>query len=68
MPYTLRKKTYCNADWTRVVPEDHPDVAYVVGAAGQVIPDDLAERLGLIEKPAKKPRPKRSGAGKGKKQ
>lgn len=47
MGHKLTETTHVNADYTKVVPETDPAAAFVLGGKGQVISDELAEKLGL---------------------
>jgi hypothetical protein len=51
--HRLTSDTYSNADGTKVVAETSPDVAFFVGLAGDEIPLERAERLGLVNAKAR---------------
>jgi hypothetical protein len=44
---TLRERTYVNADRTRIVAEDSPDAAYLLGGEGDEVSDEDAKRYGI---------------------
>ena len=48
MAYTLPKTMHVNSDYTKVVEETDPEVAFVLGPKGHVISDELARQLGLL--------------------
>ena len=50
--FTLTKRTYVTADRSRVVGENSPDAAFLLGGEGAVIDDDTANHLGLNGKKA----------------
>jgi hypothetical protein len=52
----LTERSYVNADRTKVVSEDSPEAAFLLGLPGDEVPDAEAERLGL-----NKPKPKAKG-------
>jgi hypothetical protein len=47
--YIAPKRICTNRAWSAIVPEDHPDAAFQVAAAGGQVPIDLARRLGLLD-------------------
>ena len=47
MAHILTEKLWYTADKSPVVPDGHPDAAFLLGTAGYDIPDAEAERLGL---------------------
>lgn len=46
--YKLEARTYVNNDSTKVVDEGSPDAAFLLGAEGDEISVETAERLGLV--------------------
>lgn len=47
MPYRLPRVLHVNRDYTKIVEETDPEVAFVLGGPGTVISDELAVQLGL---------------------
>lgn len=46
--YHLNEKVFVNSDYTKIVPEDSVEAAFLLGGPGTAVPTELAERLGLI--------------------
>ena len=56
--FALTGRIYTNADGTKVVPEDSPEAAQLLGIAGDTIPEEKARALGLDKAKATEPEPK----------
>lgn len=62
MSHILTERTYVNAEGTKVVPEDSPDAALLLGTPGDEIDDAQAEKLGLAKAAKKAAEPKKASA------
>lgn len=49
--HVLTERTWLNRSRTRVVPAGSPQAAYLLGVAGDEIPEADAKRLGLLDTP-----------------
>jgi hypothetical protein len=47
MTYTSDKRLHVNSDRTKIVPEDHPDVGYLLVGEGGELSDEEAAKYGL---------------------
>lgn len=50
MPYKTDRRLYVTADGSRLVDENDPEAAYLLAPAGEEIPDDVAEKYGLVSR------------------
>lgn len=62
MSWRADRRIYTTYDGTRVVDEGSSEAAFLLVGDGGEVPDDVAERLGLSDRPAEKAR--ESGANK----
>lgn len=49
MVYVSDKRLHVNNDRSKIVPEDHPDVGYLLVAEGGELSDEEAHRYGLLK-------------------
>jgi hypothetical protein len=56
--YIATRRLYVNRDYSKVVPEDSPEAAFLLATPGKQISMPLAKRLGLLDKPKPEPEAK----------
>jgi enoyl-CoA hydratase/carnithine racemase len=55
--YIATQRLYVNRDYSKIVPENSPEAAFLLATPGKPIDTALARRLGLLDKPKPKPEP-----------